>query len=152
MRSLEASFFLLASRHMASQGFARAGKVNLADIEGKRRLLGAVAGWRRWHVKGPTFGERTRDLRRGLRGQELPLERSHTHNSHLDTPISVWNTSCSPSSKKDLSTGIKRLRGRLFVKNLPYDATEDDVAKLFIKCGKARWLLPSIEDPVPAGV
>ncbi|CAE7340051.1 ncl [Symbiodinium sp. CCMP2592] len=25
---------------------------------------------------------------------------------------------------------------RLFVKNLPYSATEDDIAKLFVKCGK----------------
>ena len=27
-------------------------------------------------------------------------------------------------------------QGRLFVKNLPYDASEDDIAKLFAKCGK----------------
>ena len=27
-------------------------------------------------------------------------------------------------------------QGRLFVKNLPYDASEDDIAKLFAKRGK----------------
>ncbi|CAE7945669.1 ncl [Symbiodinium necroappetens] len=43
-----------------------------------------------------------------------------------------------PGEGKSASAGTEDLEGkrRLFVKNLPYSATEDDIAKLFVKCGK----------------
>ncbi|CAE7825443.1 NUCL1 [Symbiodinium sp. CCMP2456] len=43
-----------------------------------------------------------------------------------------------PGEGKSAPAGTEDLEGkrRLFVKNLPYTATEDDIAKLFVKCGK----------------